>query len=54
MIVGDIVVKTPAAIVKFLSTPGVFDRPKPGAVSKPPTPLVIDHLKTYFSEHSPE
>ncbi|MGD0101822.1 MAG: nuclear transport factor 2 family protein [Acidobacteriota bacterium] len=39
MIVGDIVVKTPAAIVKFLSTPGVFDRPKPGAVSKPPTPL---------------
>ncbi len=39
MIVGDVVVKTPAEIVKFLSTPGVFDRPQPaGAPPKAPTP----------------
>jgi len=43
MIVGDVVVKTPAAIVKFLSTPGVFDRQQPAGALKAPTPLPKPH-----------
>lgn len=40
LILGDITLKGPAEIEKFLSTPGVWDeKPEPGEEPKPPTPL---------------
>jgi hypothetical protein len=44
LILGDVVLKGPAAIEKYLSTPGVFDeKPKPGEKPKPPSPLAAPH-----------
>ena len=44
LILGDVKLKGPAAIEKFLSTPGVFDeKPKPGEKPKPPSPLALPH-----------
>jgi hypothetical protein len=40
LVMGDITLKGPAEIEKFLSTPGVWDEvPEPGEESKPPSPL---------------
>jgi SnoaL-like domain len=44
LILGSITLKGPAAIEKFLSTPGAFDeKPKPGERPKPPSPLPVPH-----------
>jgi hypothetical protein len=41
---GNVTLKGPAAIEKYLSTPGVFDeKPKPGEKPKPPSPLAVPH-----------
>lgn len=44
LILGNVRLKGPAAIEKYLSTPGVFDeKPKPGEKPKPPSPLPVPH-----------
>jgi hypothetical protein len=44
LILSDVTLKGPAAIEKYLSTPGVFDeKPKPGENPKPPSPLAVPH-----------
>jgi hypothetical protein len=44
LIFGSTRLRGPAAIEKFLSTPGVFDdKPKPGEKPKPPSPLSAPH-----------
>jgi hypothetical protein len=44
LILGDVTLKGPTRIEKYLSTPGVFDeKPKPGEKPKPPSPLPAPH-----------
>lgn len=44
LILGDVTLKGPARIEKYLSTPGVFDeKPKPGEKPKPPSPPAAPH-----------